>query len=208
MWWTAGSLLSVFSINLWRKKESKIVLLALLLHNASSGELALLSMDTLQEGYIKVERESETSPCSSRASPRPQLCTPAESALGLWPGARWFCRRAGWWQGCISPERRHSAGAAGYCTTLGGRKTPEQAEKKEGHQKHNTVHSSVNICSKWDDSAPRSTWDHAGTCTATYTRQDKKIRVGFEVSIIPWLDIFMHGNNYCYPFTNTAPLGQ
>lgn len=49
------------------KKESKSVLLTLLIHNASSGELAPLSVDTLQEGYIKVERESESEP------PLPQL---------------------------------------------------------------------------------------------------------------------------------------
>ncbi len=170
--------MSVFSINLWGKEESKSVLLALLIHNASSGELAPLSADTLQEGYIKVERESEppSSPAtrSCRASPRPQPCRPAESARGLWPGARWFCRRAGRWQGCISPERRHSAGAAGCCTTLGGRRTPEEAEAKGGHQKHNAVHSDVNICSKWDDSAPCSACGHTVTCTATYTQQDKR----------------------------------
>lgn len=122
---------------------------------------------------------------SCRASPRPQPCRPAESARGLWPGARWFCRRAGRWQGCISPERRHSAGAAGCCTTLGGRRTPEEAEEKEGHQKHNAVHSDVYIRSKWDDSAPCSTCGHTVTCTATYTRQDKRYELALKSQ---WFD--------------------
>lgn len=66
----------------------------------------------------------------SGASPRPKPCRPAGSARGLWPGARWFCRRAARWRGCISPARRHSAGAAGCCTTLGGRRTPGGGRRK------------------------------------------------------------------------------
>ena len=83
--------------------------------------------------------------CSCRASPRPQPCRPAESARGLWPGVRWFCRRAGRWQGCISPERRHSAGAAGCCTTLGGRRTPEEAEGKRNRDIRNVTRHTSNV---------------------------------------------------------------
>lgn len=58
-----------------------------LLHNARSGELVLLTVDTLQEGYTKVEQESTPSrPSPSRSqsgSPCQQLCKPAESVHGL-----------------------------------------------------------------------------------------------------------------------------
>lgn len=131
---------SVFSVNLWRKCPPRSINTRCKLRRAGPA-VSGHTPGRLHKGWASPSLPSPPASRSCRASPRPQPCRPAESARGLWPDARWFCRRAGRWQGCISPERRHSAGAAGCCTTLGGRRTPEGGEEREGHQ--NTWQSST-----------------------------------------------------------------